>query len=221
MLPAQDTTHVVDGLATRIGEYLSDTNLAALLTACLLEVQAIEDMLWDVIGSQLLTRTFPAGTGQGELDGPPDQALLQVADLVGAPVGTYTTRQLAFLVGVWIAARKSQGRAIDILGILTTAFGSTDLGYWEFYPAGFEAWALDVPNLALVPPIAQALAIARPPGVYAVLAYGNWPPAAPPTPAMFFFGDSSPGGAAGSGLQSSVTDGGHNYPEGLLAGVVI
>jgi len=220
MLPTEDTTHVADGLATRIGEYLADPNLAGLLTAVLLEVQAIEDMLWDVIGSQLLTRTFPSGTDMGELDGPPDQALLQVADLVGAPVGTFTTRQLAFLVALWIQARKSDGRAIDIIALLIAAFGmdTSVLAYAEFFPAAYETWAINVPNFSLVAPIAQALAIARPAGVYAVLAYGAWPPAVPPTPAMFYFGDSSEGGAAGSGLQSSA---GHDYPEGLLSGIRI
>lgn len=224
MLPTQDTTHVQDGLATRIGEYLSDANLAGLLTAVLMEVQAIEDMLWQVIGSQLLTRTFPPGTGQGELDGPPDQALIQVAQLVGAPIGTYTTRQLALLVGLWISADSSDGSTLRIASMLVAAFGpsspypATELAYLEAWPAAFQLFAIDVSNSLLIPPVAQALAIARPAGVYATLSWSDassWSPAS----AIFYFGDSNAAPHGGSGLKD--THGDSSAPaKGLLSSVV-
>jgi hypothetical protein len=202
MLPTQDTNHVAEGLALRTGRYLSKANMAALLTAFLNRVQDVENVLWDVIESQLLARVFPASVGvpaQGTLDGPPDQALLFTADLVGAPAGTWTTRQLVFLVQIWILARKSQARTVDILGILSAAaayFAASGFTggftYQEQYPAAFEASGLNVPDYRLVAPLAQAIAIARPPGVDAVLAWSDWSPAT-----TFSFGG---GTCAGSGF---------------------
>jgi hypothetical protein len=276
MLPAQDSNHLAEGLAWIIGQYQGKPNLTALLTAFLNRAQEAEDMLWEVIGSQLLTRTFPAGTAQGELDGPPDQALLQTADLIGAPVGPFSTRQLAFLIAVWLLARKSKGLSEDLLGILGAAFGTTpgfsgthgiltagggtphimtltgipvslpaslvgqtitisfsttaanegvflitaatsgsitwvngagvndasgtvvwgttpSFAFFEAFPAGYQAWVTNVADESLIDPLAQALTIARPPGVAAVLAWGDEPTT------TFFLGDPY-GGTTGSGL---------------------
>lgn len=209
MLPTQDTAHVAEGLALVIGQYKGKANLAGMLKAGLNRVQDLENVLWAVINSQLLTRTFPAGTAQGQASGPPDQALLQVADLVGCPAGTFTTSELALLVQCWILARRSQGRTVDLEAILTLAFGAGNFTYQDLYPAAFMAWAENVSDLNVVNAVAQALQIARPAGVAGELAYGNWPGS------MFFLGGY---GVTGSGLKDhySAAD-----PAGLLAGAPI
>jgi hypothetical protein len=224
MLPTQDTNHVAEGLALRIGQYLSAADVAALLTAFLRRVQDGEDMLWDVIASQLLTTYAPAtlvaGTAQGEASGPPCQALLQLADLVGCPVASFTTTQVVFLLGVWRQARRSKGRSEDLLGILAAAFGPGGFNFQEYSPAAYEVTVDTLADPSLVAPLAQALAIARPPGVLGAIAWGTWP-ATPPPPAVavtgtFFFGY-PPGGVAGSGLMDGYS--GANEM-GLLAGAV-
>lgn len=199
MFPAEDTTHVAEAEDMLIGQYRGLPNITGLIAVVGARAQLVENTFWIVTESQRVSRTFPPGMAQGELSGPPDQALLQVADLVGAPVGTWTTGELALLVQVWILARKSQARAVDILGILLAGFGaSSGLGYLESYPAAYRATVLDVPDENVLGALAQALAIARPAGVYGVLAWGAWPTA------TFYFGDSV-SGQKGSGLKDSVS----------------
>lgn len=210
MLPTQNTAIVAEGQALVIGQYKSAVAMNAILEAALEEVQDAEDALWDAINANLLTRTFSAGTDQGQLDGPPDPALLNMADFVGCPAGNFTTRQLAFLIPIWILARKSQARSEDLLGLLSVAFGPFAF-YQEYYPAAFEVTAPAVADESLIGPLVQALTIARPPGVYAVLAWGAW------LFNTFFFGDSS-GSGGGSGFKDSVSG---LYANGFLSAVVI
>lgn len=166
MLPTHDTAHVAEGLDHVITQYKGKANLEAILRAGLLRAQDLEDVLWDVLGAELLTRTIPAGA--------PDQALLQVADLVGAPHGAWSGAQLAFLVRVWILAHKSKGHADDLLTILASAFPNA-FTYEEYSPAAYEAWVPSAGDVTLLAPIALALRIARPPAVHGVLAWGTWP----------------------------------------------
>jgi hypothetical protein len=203
MLPTQDTNHLAEGLGMRIGQYLTDKQLAALLTAFLIQIQDAEDMLWDVINStQWIKRAAPvAGTAQGQASGPPDQALLQLADLVGCPVGTLTTWQLQFLVGIWLLARKSHGLSEDLIGILAAAFGKGNFSYQEFYPLAYVATAFDVADATLIAPLTQALKIARPPCVSpSVINWGSWPGA------TFYLGGygTSAWGSGGAGQGSGL-----------------
>jgi hypothetical protein len=213
MIPTVDNAHVTEGLAMRIGQYLSDPQLEALLTAFLKRIQDAETMLWAVINSTQWTQRGPpaAGTAQGQASGPPDQALLQIADLIGCPAGTLTTWELQFLVGIWLLARKSKGRTEDLLGILRAAFGTGNFNYREVYPLGYEVVVWSAPDLSLIPPLVQALTIARPPAVTATVDVGGWPGA------TFFLGYP---GFTGSGLGYG-TAGGYATTDamGLLATV--
>ena len=214
MFPAPQLSYLAEGLALLIGQYKGKANITALLSAILAEVQLTENALWAVNASQQVSRAFPIvpGNPQGSYYGPPDQALLQMADLVGCPVGNLTCAQLSFLIPIWIQARKSNATSEAILGILATAFpGEGAFSYSEYYPDAYEVVVPNVPDPTLVGPLGHALAIARPPSVYAVLTWGNWPEA------TFFFGDSS-SGTKGSGLKDSVS-GDDAY--GLLSSVVV
>lgn len=170
MLPTLDLNHVAEGLAYLISQYQGKKNITAVLTACLNRIQDAENMLWDVIESQWLSTTaVPTGA--------PTQALLQLADLVKCPTSGLSGAQLAFLLPIWRAARRSEGLAEDLIQILATAFGKGNYAYAEYYPAAYEAVVPNVPDPTLVAPLVSALAIARDPGVYAVVAWGNWPAA--------------------------------------------
>lgn len=202
MEPTQDRNHVVEGLNLLIGQYRGLPNIAGMLTAFLNRIQDIEDTLWDVIRSQLLT-TPPTG-----------QALYQIADLVQAPKGDFNDAELLIFVLVWIQAHKSGGRPEDLLTVLRLVLPTPN--YQEFYPAAFEIWSLNVPpqNGATPPEIvsalSQALRIAKPAGVDGVFVWSDWS-----VPTTFWFKDST-GSDPGSGLQDSVSEA---YPQGLCSAI--
>jgi hypothetical protein len=227
MFPVPDPNHVTEGLGMRLGQYLKDAQLQALLTAFLGRIQDAENMLNAVIASSKLSTYSPAsllaaglGPGgpatQGYADGPPCQALLQLADVIGCPVnGQLTTAQLFFLIGIWRLARKSKGRAEDLIRLLAAAFGPGGASYTTYPLASFGVVAPSLTDGSLIGQLAQALKIARPPGVYAILDYGYWPATASPgagdVSGTFFLGGY---GVVGSGLMDGYSG---SNAMGLLA----
>lgn len=199
MLPTEDNAHLAEARDLLIGQYRGKVNIDGLIQVLAARTQALEGDVWSVIGSQLLTRAFPAGTAQGQLDGPPDVALLQVADLVGAPAGLWTTRQLVLLVGLWILARKSQGRSEDELAILE-ALNSANVSYLEAFPAAFESHITDLSDGRLAEPIAEAVRLAKAAGVAWTFGWST------EDPDVVYWGDAATG-AQGSGLNDAVAGG--------------
>jgi hypothetical protein len=204
VFPAKNLSFLAEGLDRVITQYRGKVNLTAILNAFLLEAQELEGVIWDVIESQLLTRTIAPG--------PPDQALLQLADLVGCPVAGLSGPELSFLLPIWLLARRSKGRSEDLIGLLAVAFPGA-FSYEEFPLEAYRVVALPVPDPALVRPVALALGIARPPEVAGVLAWGNWD-----ATSTFYFGDASAGGAPGSDFEDSIS---RTYGTGFLSGIEV
>jgi hypothetical protein len=196
MIPTPDTTHVADGLALLMGQYASATNLRGLLQAGLEEVQDAEDSAWGVIYSKILAMA------------PTGQALYQLADLVKCPRAGLSDAQLLFFLGIWLLALRSKGLSENILRILAKAFPGVMINYEELYPLAYQAWLLDVPDPSLIVPLLQALKIARPPTVNAVIGWSSWP-----TTQTFFYGGY---GVAGTGYASPY--GSTPYDFGYLMG---
>jgi len=203
MKPTHDTAHVEEGLALVIAQYKAQPNLQGLVTCALEGVQEIEDTTWDVMASQLLTRVIPSG--------PPDQALLQLADLVGCPVAGLSGPELVFLLRIWRMARRSRGLSEDLLAICAAAFPN-GFTYNEYWPEAFRVVAYSIPDTNVLAGIGQALTLARPPEVDGIVAWGNW--AATST---FYFGHV--GGIPGSDFEESTVRG--TFGTGFLAGIEV
>jgi hypothetical protein len=185
MIPTVDTTHVADGLNLLIGEHRGKPGIAGILQAVLQEVQVAENVSWDVIDSKILANN------------PTGQALYQLADLIGCPRGTLTDAELLVVIPIWLLARKSKGRSEDLIQILAKAFGDSYAQYVEWFPAAYAATVLDAPDAGTVGAIANALTIARPPGVYGVLTWTTFP-----TSTLFYLAGPVGSGIAGSGFIS-------------------
>jgi hypothetical protein len=205
MLPTQNPDYVPQGLARLLTQYQGKPNLSAVVSAFLAEAQELEDAIWGVIRSQLLTRTIPAG--------PPDQALLQLADLVGCPTEGLTGPELAFLLQVWLLARRSHGLSEDLLAICAAAFPN-GFTYSEFWPEAFAVTAYSIPDVNVLAGVGKALTLARPPEVAGIVGWGNWD-----ATSTFYFGDGSPGGAPGSDFEESTVRG--TYGTGFLSGIEV
>lgn len=158
--PTPDENHVAEGLEYLIAQYRDKVTIKALITAFLNRVQDIEDVLWDVIESGMLA-TPPTGN-----------ALDQVADLVGVKRGGFTDAQLLVFTKAAIIARRSGGRANDIINVCADVLST--FAYQEFYPAAFQVTAYSVPA-DYAWPIALALRIARDPGVLGTFDWSNQP----------------------------------------------
>jgi hypothetical protein len=160
--PTQDFNHVNEGLALLTGQFSSDLltpNVRNLVRTLMRRTQSIENTLWDVIDSQLLALQ------------PTGQALNQLGDLVGEPRGAFNDVQYRLFITVIIAARKSGARTEDLLTVLALALGTAAFDWDEFYPGRASALAPSVATDLYAQPLAQALHIARPPGVYTILSY--------------------------------------------------
>lgn len=182
--PTRDDDHVGEGLAFLTGRFRDKVTLRAFLTAGLRQIQLSEDMMWDVIAA-------------GDLSTPPTgQALDQIADMVGAKRGSFNDAQLLVFTKVFIAARKSGGRAEDLIQLL--ALVVSGFTYTDWYPAAFQIFAPNIPA-AYAAPLAIALNIARPPAVYGTFGYTNWPMSE-----TLYFGDST-GSMVGQGFADSVS----------------
>lgn len=204
MLPTQNPNYITEGLARILTQYQGKPNLAAMISGFLAEMQELEDAAWGLIGSMLLTRAIPAG--------PPDVSLLNLADLVGCPTQGLDGPELAFLLRIWLLARRSKGRSEDLIGILAAAFPGL-FTYEEFWPEAFRAVAYHVPDTNVLAGISRALTLARPPEVAGVLGWANWDPTS-----TFYFGDGSPGGDPGSDFEDSIV---RAYGTGFLSGIEV
>ena len=110
-LPTVDTNIVNEALGLLTGQFASDAttpNVRNLVRAKANRWQDIELTLWAVINSTQLL--LPPSEG-----GPTGQALDQLGALVGEPRGAFNDTQFQLFIRVIIAARKSGGRAEDLM----------------------------------------------------------------------------------------------------------
>lgn len=166
MLPTVDNAHVAEALALLTGQFASDVqapNVRNLVRVGAKRTQDAEGMLWSVINSQLLAL------------GPTGQALDQIADLVGTSRGGFNDVQLLLFVRVTIRARKNSGLSEDAIQIAALALGHGAASYSDFAPAAYLLVAINI-FADYAAPLAQALHLARPPGVRGVLEWSDWDP---------------------------------------------
>jgi len=166
-LPTVDNSHVAEGLALLTGQFSSDTrtpDVRNLVRVKMRRKQSLENDFWAVINSQLLA--LPPAQG-----GPSGQALNQLGALVGEPRGNFNDTQYLLFIKVIIAARRSGGRAEDLLKIGQIAFGLNAFQYTEYLVGKVDYYAPAIVTDEYAQPFAQALHIARPPGIYLCFSY--------------------------------------------------
>jgi hypothetical protein len=166
MLPAVDNSHVQEGLALLTGQFTDPVNypnIRNLLTTFLRRIQDVENVLWNVINSQLLA------------NGPTGQALNQLGDLVGEPRGTLNDTQYLLFILVIIVARRSDGRMEDLNRICQAAVGKAAFTLTEFYPARVAIYTPSLATDLYAQPLDMALHLGRPPSVLASLDYWDVP----------------------------------------------
>ncbi len=103
------------------------------------------------------------------------------ASLVGQPitisVSTTAANEGTFLITAatsnsitWVNGAGANDAGGAVVWQTTPSFA-----FYEAFPAAYRAWVTNVLDESLIEPLAQALTIARPPGVAAVLAWGDEP----------------------------------------------
>lgn len=105
---AHVTTHVADGLAAVMRALRNAANLKAISAAWLAQVQALEDVLWDLLLQADLTYAVGA-----QLD--------QIGVIVGMPRGTLDDTDFRPILRAAIRARRSSGGTEDLIAIATLA----------------------------------------------------------------------------------------------------
>lgn len=133
----RDTDHVAEGLGLLYRQFRGKPLLTALLTAWLAQVQGVEDALW-----ALLACTLETAVG-APLD--------QLGRVLGFPRGLLGDDSFRGVLRAVVLARRSSGRAEDLIAVMRAAFGSTDFAYAEgsasvllepHAPIGFDPAAL-------------------------------------------------------------------------------
>lgn len=163
--PTHNTQHVATGLSRLVSRYKGLPNITKLLTAYLLEVQAAEDMLWDVLS----LRNIASGVGD-QLD--------QIGKIVGQPREGLDDPSYRISISLRVLANSSKGRTTDILKIaLTLAQNFTSdlnglVDYHEAPSMNFSVGVWDQTEPALA---ASLLHEAKAASSRGVLLYTTWP----------------------------------------------
>jgi hypothetical protein len=208
MLPTQDFNHVAESLALLTGQFSSDLltpNVRNLVRVKARRKQYLENLIWAVINSQLLS--LPPAQG-----GPSGQALNQLAALVGQVRGALTDVQLLLFIKVIIVARRSGGRSEDLNAVMQAALGRANFQMNDYYPGRVDLYAPGLATDEYAQPLAQALHLARPPAVYTLLSYWDTPSYVLP---IFTLGDSV-SGTGGTGFADSVSGSNPTVPISCL-----
>jgi hypothetical protein len=195
-VPTIDTNIVNEALGLLTGQFASDAttpNVRNLVRVKARRWQAIENVFWDVINSTQLL--LPPDQG-----GPTGQALNQLGALVGEPRGAFNDMQYQLFIRVIIAARKSGGRAEDLMKVLQLALGLGAFSYNEYEVARVDVYAPSIATDLYAAPLAQALTLARPPGMFCELSYFDASYSQP----IFVLGDSV-SNSGGSGFQDQIS----------------
>jgi hypothetical protein len=197
MLPQVDNNRVAEALSYLTGQFSSDLrtpNVRNLLRVKARRKQDLENTFWSVINSQLLA--LPPALG-----GPSGQALNQLGALVGEPRGNFNDVQFLLFIRVIVAARRSGGRTEDLNKIMAIALGLAAFQLNEYYPGRVDLFAAAIATDIYAQPLAQALRIARPPGVFVELTYWDAPNYVLP---IFVLGDSV-SNSGGTGFEDQVS----------------
>ena len=208
-LPTVDNSHVAEGLSYLTGQFSSDLrtpNVRNLVRVRMRRKQDLENTFWAVINSQLLS--LPPALG-----GPTGQALNQLGAIVGEPRGAFNDTQFALFIRVIIAARRSGGRAEDLLKIGQIAFGLNAFQYNEYLIGKVDYYAPAIATDLYAQPFGQALHLARPPAVYVCFSYYD---AVLYTLPLFELGDSV-SNSGGTGFQDQVSGAGPTVPISSIA----
>lgn len=113
---AHVVTHVGDGLALFMRALRNAANLKAISAAWLAQVQALEDVLWDLLLQADLTYAVGA-----QLD--------QIGVIVGMPRGTLDDTDFRPILRAAIRARRSSGGTEDLIAIATLALAGSGVTF--------------------------------------------------------------------------------------------
>lgn len=132
MLATEITNHVAQALARLMQQYKGAPNLEAILTALIVQIQDLEDAIFDLDeGRQLYNgTTYPAIGAQ--LDG--------IGDLVGAPRSGLTDEEYLFLILGTIAKNTSDTTISAVQNVIQFLFQPEGFHLYEVFPAavGFD-----------------------------------------------------------------------------------
>ena len=202
-VPTQDFNHVQESLDLLTGQFASDAttpNVRNLVRAKANRWQDLELTLWAVINSTQLL--LPPSQG-----GPTGQALDQLGALVGEPRGAFTDAEFLLFIKVIVRARRSGGRTEDMNAIMQIALGLGAFQLAEYNVARVDLYAPSMVTDEYAGPLAQALGLARPPGIYTLLSYYDVSYSDP----IFVLGDTV-SGSGGSGFADQVSNTGLVLP---------
>lgn len=176
--PLPIKTHVLQGKSRFTSRYRNASNLLALWTAVGNQIQLLEDAIWGVIVGRILTW----GTGVVIPYGDGTPGGLTLVDSEGAnldDMGSFLDEprrgrsDADYVLGLRlrILADRSSGSADDLQTLAVQSVpGTAAITYNDYYPAAFEISVVSPP---VVQPLADLLAIAKPPGVAGSLIAGD------------------------------------------------
>ncbi len=184
MIPVQETDHAGTGRALLIDQFRGQHAIRGILGSLMAQVQEIEDATFETIAGRIL-------------DGASDAQLDSLGDLVGETRQGRGDTEYREAIRLRIRVNRSQGRAEDVIQVASISTEGVYL-YREFYPAGFEVDAFDLPApRTLQGLIKETRAVAT----RGILVSSNWP-----TSENFVYG-SVYGAVTGENGFGSVYDG--------------
>lgn len=162
--PTKNTSHVAIGLGRLVSRYQGQPNITKLLTSYLKEVQAAENMLWDV----LTLRNIASGVGD-QLD--------QIGKIVGQPRDGLDDTGYRVAIGLRILANRSSGRTSDVQKLaqaLASGFTADLNGKVEYYEAPVYSFSVGVWNQTHPEIAASLFTEARAQTSRGVMHYSTW-----------------------------------------------
>ncbi len=158
MIPVTETDHAGTGRAHLIDQYRGQHAIRGILGSLMSQVQLVEDAIFAMILGRILDNAVNA-----QLD--------SVGDLVGEKRQGRGDTEYREAIRLRIRVNRSQGKAEDIIRVADISTGG-DFLYREFYPAGCEVTALDIPAPKTLQGVIKQTRAATTRGI---LISSNWP----------------------------------------------
>lgn len=168
MVPTKRTTVIADGIARLTSAFTHKPVITGILKSALSSVQDLENVIWTVIYSKLITANPP----------PSGDALDKLGAIVGETRNGRTDATYFPAVLLRIRVNKSRGLAEDIIQISNTVNPAV---YTDQY--GTAAWLLETWDLTVdVNAYLKMLSDAKAAGVRGVVHFSTWAPYTLPFP---------------------------------------
>jgi hypothetical protein len=162
-----DTTHVADAQNNLVAFLRNKTNLNALINVFVTEVQAAEDMFWNLLTQRYAFTNPPSGQSV-----PVGQQLDGIGDILVQPRGGLSDALYILQLLAKIAINAGSGRINDILNALNQAFGTTNtFKLVSSYPAQFIVLVGHAFATAQIPFLTSMVGTAKAAGVGGLVVY--------------------------------------------------